>query len=97
MNSAIKACCLAGAMDEAEALARSLRSCNSMDLFSYHTLMMGHTKLGAYHKVLQLYEQAIDSNASLDGGVYSLAMLSALNCGSFQRLTLINFSAHHLT
>lgn len=94
VNSAIKACCLAGAMEEAEALAEGLRLDGSMDLFTYHTLMMGHTKLGAYHKVMLLYEQAIESNTQLDGGVYSLAMLSALNCGSFNTVKQIADKAH---
>jgi pentatricopeptide repeat protein len=56
--------------------------------------MMGHTKLGAYHKVMQLYDQAIESNTQLDGGVYSLAMLSALNCGSFNTVKRIAEKAH---
>jgi pentatricopeptide repeat protein len=94
VNSAIKACCLAGAMDEAESLAESLYRTNSMDLFTYHTLMMGHTKLGAYYKVMNLYEQAISSHTRLDGGVYSLAMLSALNCGSYQSVKRIAERAH---
>ena len=46
LNAAIKACCIAGAMSEAEELAQTLQDDNSMDLFTYHTLMMGHTKLG---------------------------------------------------
>ena len=94
LNSAIKACCLAGAMDEAEALAGDLRAYNAMDLFTYHTLMMGHTKMGAYHKVMTLYEEAVESNTRLDGGVYSLAMLSGLNCGSYQSVKRIADRAH---
>eukprot|EP00596_Hydrurales_sp_CCMP1899_P000718 CAMPEP_0119044370 /NCGR_PEP_ID=MMETSP1177-20130426/30952_1 /TAXON_ID=2985 /ORGANISM="Ochromonas sp, Strain CCMP1899" /LENGTH=540 /DNA_ID=CAMNT_0007014397 /DNA_START=865 /DNA_END=2487 /DNA_ORIENTATION=+ len=84
VNAAIKACSLAGAMEEAEDLAASLRSYGTMDLFTYHTLMMGHTKLGRHQKVLALYNEALESPARLDGGVYSLAMLSALNCGMYQ-------------
>ena len=84
VNAAIKACSLAGAMGEAEGLATSLREFGSMDLFTYHTLMMGHTKLGRHQRVLQLYDEAIESSAKLDGGIYSLAMLSALNCGMYQ-------------
>ena len=57
INAAIKACCLGGAMDEAEALASTLRDYGSMDLFTYHTLMMGNTKLGRHHRVLTLYEE----------------------------------------
>jgi pentatricopeptide repeat protein len=104
-NAAIKACCFAGAMDEAEKLAqyvfffyncdniifrlpdmmcvfvaRSLREYGQMDLFSYHTLMMGHTKAGGYQRVISLYEEALQSDAKLDGGVYSLAMLAAMHC-----------------
>lgn len=94
INAAIKACCIAGAMTEAEELTQALRDNNSMDLFTYHTLMMGHTKLGAYHKVMTLYEQAISSRTQLDGGVYSLAMLSALNCGSFYNVQRIANRAH---
>lgn len=81
INAAIKACCLGGAMEEAEAFAASLREYGAMDLFTYHTLMMGHTKLNRHGRVLELYEEAIHSSAKLDGGIYSLAMLSALNCG----------------
>lgn len=70
INTAIKACSIAGAMDEAEALAQSLRDYGSMDLFTYHTLMMGNTKLGRYQRVLSLYEEAKESSAVLDGGSY---------------------------
>ena len=76
VNAAIKACSLAGAMDDAETLAQTLREYGAMDVFTYHTLMMGNTKLGRHHDVLRLYEEAIQSSAQLDGGVYSLAMLS---------------------
>lgn len=79
INTAIKACSIAGAMDEAESLAETLRQFGSMDLFTYHTLMMGNTKLGRYQRVLNLYSEAQDSSAKLDGGIYSLAMLAALN------------------
>jgi len=89
VNTAIKACSLAGAMDEAENLAESLREYGSMDLFTYHTLMMGNTKLGRYQRVLALYREALDSSARLDGGVYSLAMLSALNCQLFTEVPRI--------
>ena len=89
VNAAIKACSLAGAMDEADALANSLRAFGSMDVFTYHTLMMGNTKLGRHHRVLSLYDEAIESSATLDGGVYSLAMLSALNCGLYQQVPRI--------
>lgn len=82
INTAIKACCLGGAMEEAEAFATSMKERNmDMDLFTYHTLMMGHTKLGRHNRVLELYEDAILSGTKLDGGVYSLAMLAALNSG----------------
>ena len=33
-----------------------------MDLFTYHTLMMGWTKGGGYHKVLALYDEAVGSH-----------------------------------
>ena len=79
MNTVIKACSIAGAMDEAEVLAETLRQFGSMDLFTYHTLMMGNTKLGRYQRVLSLYAEAQDSSAKMDGGIYSLAMLAALN------------------
>lgn len=36
-----------------------------MDVFTYHTLMMGHTKLGRFYKVLALYEEAIQSTAKV--------------------------------
>ena len=84
VNSAIKACSLAGTMEDAEGLAMSLREFGTMDLFTYHTLMMGHTKLGRHQRVLQLYDEAVVSSAKLDGGIYSLAMLAALNCGMYQ-------------
>jgi pentatricopeptide repeat protein len=64
VNAAIKACSLAGAMDEAEALAATVRAYGGMDLFTYHTLMMGHTKLGGHQRVLQLYEEAVESTGS---------------------------------
>ena len=84
VNSAIKACSLAGTMEDAEGLAMSLREFGTMDLFTYHTLMMGHTKLGRHQRVLQLYDEAVASSAKLDGGIYSLAMLAGLNCGMYQ-------------
>ena len=40
-------------------------------------------------KVLVLYEEALLSTAQMDGGVYSLAMLSALNCGLYQQVPRI--------
>lgn len=82
INAAIKGCCISGAIDEAEALADTLREYYEMDLFTYHTLMMGNTKIGRYYRVLSLYETAISSNTRLDGGVYSLAMLAAFNSGT---------------
>ena len=82
-NAAIKACCLGGVMDEAEELAEQLRECGQMDLFTYHTLMMGNTKLKLHRRVLSLYDEAVLSAAKLDGGVYSLAMLAALNSGLY--------------
>jgi pentatricopeptide repeat protein len=39
--------------------------------------------------VLSLYEEALQSNAQLDGGIYSLAMLAALNCGLYQQVPRI--------
>ena len=62
-----------------------------MDLLTYHTLMMGHTKLGGHQRVLQLYEEARLSpiREKLDGGVYSLAMLAALNCGMYSSVPRI--------
>ena len=36
-----------------------------MDLFTYHTLMMGHTKLGRHQKVLALYNEALESSAKV--------------------------------
>ena len=89
INAAIKACSLAGVMDEADSLAEILREYGTMDVFTYHTLMMGNTKLGRHYRVLALYDEAIASSALLDGGVYSLAMLAALNCGLFSQVALI--------
>jgi pentatricopeptide repeat domain-containing protein 1 len=89
VNAAIKACCLGGAMDDAEELASTLRDFGAMDLFTYHTLMMGNTKLARHQRVLSLYEEALQSNAQLDGGIYSLAMLAALNCGLYQQVPRI--------
>ena len=43
----------------------SLREFGSMDLFTYHTLMMGHTKLGRHQKVLTLYNEALESSAKV--------------------------------
>jgi pentatricopeptide repeat protein len=83
VNAAIKACSLAGAMDDAETLAQTLREYGAMDVFTYHTLMMGNTKLARHHNVLSLYDEALASTAQLDGGVYSLAMLAALNSGLY--------------
>lgn len=62
-----------------------LQEFGAIDLLTYHTLMMGHTKLGRHQRVLQLYEEALSSpvKAQLDGGVYSLAMLAALNSGMY--------------
>jgi pentatricopeptide repeat protein len=54
-----------------------------MDLFTYHTLMMGNTKLQRHQRVLNLYDEAVESTAKLDGGIYSLAMLAALNQGLY--------------
>lgn len=89
VNAAIKACSLAGAMDDAETLAQTLREYGAMDVFTYHTLMMGNTKLARHHNVLSLYEEALTSSAQLDGGVYSLAMLAALNSGLYQQVPRI--------
>ena len=89
VNAAIKACSLAGAMDDAETLAQTLREYGAMDVFTYHTLMMGNTKLARHHNVLTLYEEALSSTAQLDGGVYSLAMLAALNSGLYQQVPRI--------
>lgn len=93
VNAAIKACCLGGALDDAENLASTLRDFGAMDLFTYHTLMMGNTKLGRHQRVLVLYEEALGSNAQLDGGIYSLAMLASLNCGLYQQVPRIGESA----
>lgn len=82
-NAAIKACCLGGALDDAERLADELKTYGKMDLFTYHTLMMGNTKLKRHRQVLVLYDEALQSGARLDGGVYSLAMLAALNSGLY--------------
>ena len=76
-------------MDDAEALAQTLREYGAMDVFTYHTLMMGNTKLARHHNVLSLYEEALSSTAQLDGGVYSLAMLAALNSGLYQQVPRI--------
>ena len=89
VNAAIKACSLAGAMDDADTLADTLREYGAMDVFTYHTLMMGNTKLGRHYRVLNLYDEAIQSSAQLDGGIYSLAMLSALNCGLYPNVPRI--------
>ena len=89
VNAAIKACCLGGAMDEAEELASTLREYGAMDLFTYHTLMMGNTKLDRHQRVIVLYEEAVASNAKLDGGIYSLAMLASLNAGLYQQVPRI--------
>eukprot|EP00981_Chlorochromonas_danica_P012152 scaffold4562_cov183-Ochromonas_danica.AAC.2 len=78
INSAIKACCLVGAMDDAERLSQTLRENGKLDLFSYHTLMMGHMKKGGYQRVIILYEEAIASEIQLDGGIFSLAMVAAI-------------------
>jgi pentatricopeptide repeat protein len=43
----------------------TLRDYGAMDLFTYHTLMMGHTKLGRHHRVLALYEEALSSSAQV--------------------------------
>jgi len=51
--------------------------------------MMGNTKLGRHQKVLSFFNEAIASSAQLDGGVYSLAMLAALNCGLYQQVPRI--------
>lgn len=88
-NTAIKACSLAGAMKEAEELAQTLRDSSSMDLFTFHTLMMGNTKLGRHIQVLNLYDEALASNTELDGGVYSLAMLAAFNAQLYGRVPKI--------
>lgn len=48
----VQACCLGGAIEEAEELASNLREYGSMDLFTYHTLMMGNTKLNRHGRVL---------------------------------------------
>lgn len=64
-----------------------------MDLFTYHTLMMGHTKLGKFYRVLSLYDEALRSRAQLDGGIFSLAMLAAFNSGLFQMVPKIADSA----
>eukprot|EP00607_Mallomonas_marina_P005775 CAMPEP_0182437520 /NCGR_PEP_ID=MMETSP1167-20130531/85101_1 /TAXON_ID=2988 /ORGANISM="Mallomonas Sp, Strain CCMP3275" /LENGTH=399 /DNA_ID=CAMNT_0024630465 /DNA_START=774 /DNA_END=1970 /DNA_ORIENTATION=- len=94
VNSAIKACCLGGAMEEAEQFAESLSSLHmTKDLFTYHTLMMGHTKLGRNHRVLGLYEEALYSGTQLDGGIYSLAMLAALNSQQYTMVPRIAESA----
>lgn len=93
VNTAIKACSLAGAMEEAESLAQSLREFGSMDLFTYHTLMMGNTKLQRHSRVLSLYEEAVDSSAKLDGGIYSLAMLASLNQGLYIQVPRIATTA----
>ena len=37
-----------------------------MDVFTYHTLMMGNTKLGRFYRVLSLYDEAIKSNAKVN-------------------------------
>lgn len=60
----------------------------------YHNHVSNISNLGAYHKVMALYERAIASHTQLDGGVYSLAMLSALNCGSFYTVQRIANRAH---
>jgi hypothetical protein len=70
-------------------LEGTLREYEAMDLFTYHTLMMGNTKLARHQRVLTLYEEALCSNACLDGGIYSLAMLASLNCGLYQQVPRI--------
>lgn len=48
-----------------------------MDLFTYHTLMMGHTKLGRYQRVLVLYDEATQSNAKVS--IYCLNLIHCYN------------------
>jgi hypothetical protein len=42
-------------------LFSSLRAERAMDVRTYHTLMMGHTKLLQHLSVLQLYDEALAS------------------------------------
>ena len=49
-------------------LPSTLREFGSMDLFTYHTLMMGHTKLLRHQKVLSLYNEALESSARVSKG-----------------------------
>ncbi len=39
-----------------------------MDVFTYHTLMMGNTKLGRHHRVLGLYEEALQVSVGMHSG-----------------------------
>lgn len=68
---------------------RTLRENFTIDVFTYHTLMMGNTKLGRFYRVLALYEEALNSSAQLDGGIFSLAMLAALHSGLAQMVPKI--------
>lgn len=38
---------------------------NEMDLFTYHTLMMGHLRQAHYQPVLLLYKEALDSGVKV--------------------------------
>lgn len=83
INNVIKACSYAGVMDKAEELAQQLRSQNDMDLVTYHTMMMGNMKYNKHNTVLDLYHEARQSKAQLDGGIFSLAMLAAYQAPQF--------------
>lgn len=56
---------------------------NEMDLFTYHTLMMGHLRQAHYQPVLLLYKEALDSGVKV-----RLFILTEI---SSQKLTLLNF------
>lgn len=44
---------------------RSLRARGAMDVLTFHTLMMGHAKLGRHPRVLELYAEAVQTNISV--------------------------------
>jgi hypothetical protein len=44
------------------ALLSGLRAEQSMDVLTFHTLMMGHTKRLNHSRVLQLYDEALAAN-----------------------------------
>lgn len=72
-------------------VCRKIRSAGQMDIVMYHVLMKSWLATKHYATVLELFEEAHQTLARLDSGVYSLAISAAFE--TKQHSTVVDLSA----